>query len=330
MSETDLDSILVSAVIPTYNYGAFVEEAVESALGQTHRRMEVIVVDDGSTDDTAERLARYGDRIRVVWQENRGLSAARNRGIREARGEWVALLDSDDVWHRDKTRVQLRALGQYPDVRLIGSTFVKELSQGDLADPRGIVALGVEDLVGRTRFGPSSAMIRRDCLDEVGYFDESLRSVEDRDMWLRIAARYPVVLVDSPCWLYRTHPNQMNRHANRMHENYRRVLRSFFGKHPEYSRLRPKAEAYECYDAAWAYFCEGARWRSLGLLFASIARHPTRIPGGVHRVKLAARVLMGDKFFGVTRAIKDARSDGKTMTASSILASEVKLPGESA
>jgi len=97
-----MTSPLVTVVIPTYNYGRYICETVESALGQTYSPVEIIVVDDGSMDDTRERLATYGDRIRYIHQQNRGLSAARNTGIQAARGEFVALLDSDDLWLPDK------------------------------------------------------------------------------------------------------------------------------------------------------------------------------------------------------------------------------------
>src|SRR5688572_5767710 len=109
------DPPLVSVVIPTYNYGHLVAEAVDSALAQTYPAVEVLVVDDGSTDDTWDRLARYGDRIRCVRQANAGLSAARNTGIRAAHGEYVALLDSDDAFHPRKLDLQMRYLTSRPE-----------------------------------------------------------------------------------------------------------------------------------------------------------------------------------------------------------------------
>ena len=101
-----MNNELISVVIPTYNYGHFVTEAVDSVLAQTYRHYEVVVVDDGSTDDTRARLAPYGDRIRYIHQENQGLSAARNTGIRAARGGVIGLLDSDDKWHPRKLETQ--------------------------------------------------------------------------------------------------------------------------------------------------------------------------------------------------------------------------------
>ncbi len=118
---------LISAVIPTYNYGHFVTAAVRNVLAQTYRNLEVIVVDDGSKDNTRERLAPYLDRIRYVYQENQGPSAARNTGIRSATGEWVALLDSDDLWHPRKLELQVKYLQAHPEVGLLGSDRVYDL-----------------------------------------------------------------------------------------------------------------------------------------------------------------------------------------------------------
>jgi glycosyltransferase involved in cell wall biosynthesis len=289
---------LVSVVIPSYNYGRFVVEAVKSALAQTYRPIEVIVVDDGSTDDTAERLAAYADRIRYIRQENSGLSAARNTGIRAATGEWVALLDADDLWHRQKLEVQLRA-GERASVGLIGSPGAKTPpTTEDLpADPPA-QKVGVRDFLLSARMGPSSALIRRTCFESVGYFDESLRSIEDRDMWLRLAARYECVLVESPCWWYRTHAAQMSRHADRMFENYRRVLTKFFDEHPEYRRLYRLAMSYLHYDAGWCYLAEGRRIAAVAQLMRSAWYQPVtlgdeRIVKRFPRAKIAARALIG-------------------------------------
>src|SRR3954470_1810603 len=109
----------VSVIIPTYNYARYLPQAIDSALGQTHAPLEVIVVDDGSTDDTPRVLEAYASRIRVIRQANQGAGAARNAGIAAARGEYVAFLDSDDLWRRDKLELQLARFREEPDLGLV-------------------------------------------------------------------------------------------------------------------------------------------------------------------------------------------------------------------
>lgn len=283
----------VSVVIPTYNYGRYVTEAVESALAQTLPPMEIIVVDDGSTDDTAVRLAPYMQRIQYIYQENSGLPAARNTGIRKATGEWIALLDADDVWHPQKLEVQLRAVEDLNGVALIGSPSAPTL-EGPLPVPK-VYELTVRDFVLSSRTGTTGALIRRSSFETVGYFDETLRSVEDRDMWLRLATRFRCVLVDSQCWWYRPHAGQMNRNADRMFTNYRRVLDKFFAEHPEHGRLYRQAMACLHYDAVWPHMEEGERLRGLRCLATSFYYRPfglgdERKPKFV-RSKLAVRIL---------------------------------------
>lgn len=287
----------VSVVIPCYNYGRFVCQAVDSALSQTRTQTEVIVVDDGSTDDTRDRLAPYGDRIRYIHQKNKGLSAARNTGIRHASGEWVALLDADDWWHKQKLEMQLRAVAGRDEVGLLGSPSGEDLPEMLPGEP-GTRDLTVRDFVLSSRFGPSGAMIRRRCFESVGFFNEELRSVEDRDMWLRVAARFPAVCVESPCWWYRQHASQMNRNADRMFSNYRRVLEDFFASHPEHRGLARTAESYLSLDASWAYFEQGDRFVALKKLLRSFWLRPLglsdeQIPERFFRTRIALRMLIG-------------------------------------
>lgn len=269
---------LVSAIIPTYNYGRFVCEAVESALAQSYPAMEVIVVDDGSTDDTRQRLAAYGSRIRYIWQSNSGLSAARNTGIREARGDWVAFLDADDIWHHDKTARQLAAAHTLGQPALIGSRGVDALPDELPVEP-SVRSLGVSDFLLSLPVGPSGTIVRREAFESAGLFDESLRSVEDRDMWLRLAARFPAVEVDCPCWWYRTHAGQMHRHAARMAANYRAVLEGFFEHHTQFAPLRAMSLSYMEADLAWSYYLEGDRGAALAGLLRSLWLHPAAYLG---------------------------------------------------
>jgi len=293
---------LVSVVIPAYNHGRFIRATVANVLEQTYRPLEVIVVNDGSTDHTEQELEPVLGRIKYVVQANKGLSAARNEGIRQSRGEWIALLDADDLWHPRKLEVQLTAVENQEKIALIGSPGSTEPGARILAeelppDPP-VRPLTVRDLLLSARIGPSSAVIRSRCFESVGMFDESLQPAADRDMWLRIAAKAPCVLVESSCWWYRRHPGQMSRNADRMYLDYRRLLSKFFGANPEYRRLRGLAMSYLYFDAAVAYFDEGRRTTALNCLARSAAYRPAglgdpRRPGPI-RSKLAARIMLDE------------------------------------
>src|SRR5687767_14566662 len=157
----------VSVVIPTYNYGRYVGDAIDSALAQTRPPDEVVVVDDGSTDDTPDRLAAYGDRIRVVRQTNQGLSAARNAGIRAAHGDWVAFLDSDDAFHPRKLELQLGALARRPELRLLATDgFHDEAAKWPtVPDAPPLTDVPVARIAVRTCFAPSSVLAHKSCFD---------------------------------------------------------------------------------------------------------------------------------------------------------------------
>lgn len=301
-------SIAISVVIPTYNYGAYVGQAIESALAQTRAPLEVIVVDDGSTDDTPERLAAFGDRIRAIRQDNAGLSAARNTGIAAARGTHVALLDSDDAWHPRKLELQARTLEQFPGSAAIGTGTMHGTAEAPPSSLGGwpeVVSeestpVSLEMLVLRVRFAPSSALIDRQVLEEVGPFDTELRSAEDRDMWIRIAAKHPVRTVVAPLLWYRLHNASMSRNATRMEENELRVLyKSFRELEPLRGQwlLRRKALALANFAAAWRYDQAGQRGRALARSFRSLFLWPLpyreeEIPIPNARIKLAARTAL--------------------------------------
>jgi glycosyltransferase involved in cell wall biosynthesis len=224
---------LVSIVVPPYNYGRFVAEAVASALAQGYPHCEIIVVDDGSTDDTREILAPYCDRIRYIYQANQGLSAARNTGIRAAEGEFIALLDSDDVWHPRKLELQMHFLRGLPEVGLLATdVFMDQRPAWPIVDPSTAapVRIALEDVIGRPRFAPSSVVIRKKCLDAAGLFDPTLRCVEDRDMWIRLASQCGLAKLPLPLLWFRLHPNSLSTRALQMEEAELRVLRKAFAE----------------------------------------------------------------------------------------------------
>jgi glycosyltransferase involved in cell wall biosynthesis len=207
----------VSVVIPTYNRAWGVKAAVDSVLAQDYKDFELIVVDDGSTDDTSEVLASYGDDIRVYFQENKGVSAARNRGIAEASGRFIAFLDSDDLWLPKKLSAQVEFFHQKPDA-LICQTEEVWIRNGIRVNPKkrhqkpsGMI---FEPSLELCLVSPSAVMIRRDMLESSGGFDENLPACEDYDLWLRISCRFPVYLIDTPLIIKRGgHDDQLSKKA---------------------------------------------------------------------------------------------------------------------
>ena len=207
----------VSVVIPCFNGARYLGEAIDSALAQTHPDVEVIVVDDGSTDGTPAVVSGYGDRLRCVRQPNRGLAGARNAGIRHARGPYVAFLDHDDRFLPDKLARQAAVLDARPDAGLVycGWHFID--ADGARLPPTGWdVREGdvTVDLLRGNIMHPATVVVRRTALDAAGGFDEGRTGLEDWDLWLRMAVRgVRWACVDAPLLEYRVHPGQMHRHG---------------------------------------------------------------------------------------------------------------------
>jgi glycosyltransferase involved in cell wall biosynthesis len=205
----------ISVILPTYNRAWILGEAVDSVLNQDYANLELIVVDDGSTDDTASLIATYADRITVICQANRGVSAARNAGIRAASGELIALLDSDDTWLPGKVTAQASFFETHPDA-LICQTQEIWIRNGVRVNPgnhhRKQTGMIFERSLALCLVSPSAVMMRRSLLDEMGLFDEALPACEDYDLWLRIAWKYPIHLIDQALILkHGGHADQLSR-----------------------------------------------------------------------------------------------------------------------
>lgn len=204
----------VSVVIPTFNRAHLVAEAIRSVLAQTLPPLEIIVVDDGSRDATSEVLAAFGRTIQAIRQEHRGVSAARNAGIAAARGTWLALLDSDDLWRPTKLEAQVHYLEQHPDL-LLCQTEELWLRHGRRLNPKSYhrkpSGYCFQKLLERCLVSPSAVLIERRLLDRVGWFDETLPACEDYDFWLRIGCRFPIGLLEQPLVIKRGgYPDQLS------------------------------------------------------------------------------------------------------------------------
>lgn len=223
----------VSVVIPTYNYGRFVGEAIRSVLDQTHAAAEIIVVDDGSTDDTADVVREFGGQMKYVRQENAGVCAARNRGVRESNGELIAFLDADDTWEPTKLEKQVAKFESDPAIGLVhcgmrefddetGQTLKVHLTGGE----EGVA----ENLLlweGPVIVGPGgTVMVSREAFDAAGGFDERMKVGEDWDFCYRVARRFKVGFVREPLVNYRSHGAAAHHNV----ENMERGMSIFYVK----------------------------------------------------------------------------------------------------
>lgn len=208
--------MFVSVIIPTFNRREFVREAVASVLAQRLAASEIVVVDDGSTDGTAEALTRtFGDGIRVVCTANRGVAAARNAGVARSCGDLIAFLDSDDLWLPDKLSTQAAFVRESPEAEICqtGEIWIRNgVRVNPCAHHRKPSGDVFVPSLRRCLVSPSAVLLRRSLFEHVGGFDESLPACEDYDLWLRIAADTPVWCVPAALVVKRGgHADQLSR-----------------------------------------------------------------------------------------------------------------------
>jgi len=215
----------VSVVVAAYNAERTIEEALEGVGAQTVAPLEVIVVDDGSSDATAQRADRSDIATTVLRKANAGPSAARNTAIAIARGEWIALLDADDRWHPRKLEHQLEIATRHPTAAIVACDWARSVD--DLADraTRPCSWLTYRDLLVLNRFQTSTVLIRADVLRAIGGFDPSLDGVEDWDCWLRASLRGPVILEHAPLVFYRDSPDGVSKDLRRLRRGALAILR---------------------------------------------------------------------------------------------------------
>lgn len=257
-------SPLISVIIPAYNQAAYISEAIQSVLAQTFPHFELIVVDDGSTDETPEILAELRDpRIRVIRQPNAGLSAARNTGLRASSAPLVTFLDADDYFLPTKLEVLSAYLDQHPEVGMVAGRvrYIDQRGQLILEPAPPSIPLSLPHLLFANPVCVSAVLLRRNWLDRVGVFDESLRACEDWDLWLRLlAADCPMSWVPDLVVAYRVHPGQMTRQADRMRIAAFATLDKFYRRpdlSPDLLALRNKVYATGwVHSAAYAYLAD--------------------------------------------------------------------------
>jgi glycosyltransferase involved in cell wall biosynthesis len=227
---------LVSVVIPTHNHAHFVGEAIQSVLGQTYRDFEVIVVDDGSTDNTQQVVAEFGDQVRYIYQDNQGLSVARNSGIRAAKGELIGLLDADDLYEPDymSTLVLFLSAHSKADAIYCACQFVDETNHplpqwtGTVVPPEELH----DTLLNGGFFPPLCMFAYKYCYERLGYFDKRFQGCADLDMWLRLSKQFTVIGSRKILARYRILPQSMSSNSARMLNDRIAVLQKHFGRGP--------------------------------------------------------------------------------------------------
>lgn len=250
----------VSVIIPSYNCEAYIAETIDSVLAQDYPDLELLIVDDGSTDKTHDIIQEYGSKVRLICQKNAGVCAARNKGIQQAKGQYICLMDHDDYWYPDKISRQVRAFEEHPETGVVYSDFImwhpdsagffprpnsfnrsdynlrhlyanSNLTRHD-SNNSGVI---VDNEIDHDFSGwiyhlllldcwvlTSTAMLRSEVFQTCGVFDETLPYSEDWDLWLRLSREYPFLKINKSTTLYRQHLQQGNRKVRSI--DYRTVL----------------------------------------------------------------------------------------------------------
>jgi len=274
----------VSVIIPAYNAMAFLPETLESVRNQTFTDYEVLIINDGSTDNIVEWSSQIQDtRVKLIDQENKGLSGARNSGIWHSQGEYLAFLDADDVWEKTKLEKQVELLDQNLEVGLV-STWVTTIdSNGELLELHQIPKIeGVELKKELFKYNiihcGSTPLIRRCCFERVGFFASDLSGAADWDMWLRIARYYPISVIQESLVYYRQHTNNMSKKMRAMLEDVSKVIqRAFEVPYTEFKYLQRVAPSRYAIKLAWESLTEANIYESHWFIIYALTKQPRLI-----------------------------------------------------
>jgi glycosyltransferase involved in cell wall biosynthesis len=282
---------LISVIIPTYNGERYIVRTVDSALTQTYPHREVIVVDDGSPDHTAAALKSFEDRIIYIRKANGGPASARNAGIARARGEYIAFLDGDDLWEKEKLSEQAAFLAGHPDCGLVYTNLsVIDEEDAVVSIPRRPRPSGdlFMPLFMKNSVPTSSVLVRKVCFDCVGLFDEDrdLISVEDYDLWIRMASRYRIGFLNKPLLRYRVHHKGISKNTARSYLGEEKVIRKnadlFQEHHPEIRRVLKRRLAQLYFEFGYEHFHEHDYLKARERLETSLRHAPRQIKGWIY------------------------------------------------
>jgi glycosyltransferase involved in cell wall biosynthesis len=249
----------VSVIIPAYNAMTYLPATLKSVLRQTFTDFEVLIVNDGSSDHILEWVSEIVDpRVKLIFQENKGVSTARNTGITHAQGEYIAFLDADDLWESTKLEKQVRCLEENPAIGLVHTWIILIDEQGKSSGR--VISSNAEgnawkQVVEHNPIQTSTVLVRRCCLETVGVFDQNLRSAEDWELWVRIASRYLLAIVKEPLVFYRLHSHNTTKNWRLIEQGLNPVIEKVFQSIP------PEAQylKHRCYGRGNIYIA----WKAL-------------------------------------------------------------------
>ncbi|OZC37242.1 hypothetical protein B9Q17_03740 [Marinobacter vinifirmus] len=224
---------LISVIIPTFNCYSTLRSAIESALSQTYKNIEVIVIDDGSSDETPSIISSYINSIIYIKQENRGVAEARNVGVRSSNGEWIAFLDADDIWDENKLERQFSKMNDegnswsYTDTRFVGGVNSGRLDSEFTKKHTGSV---FNELLTNNFISTSTVLLKKSKFHNAGGFDTTLPAIEDWELWVRISSKNAVSYVDQPLTTYRVHKKSTSRNTRKVLPYHLKAISVIFSK----------------------------------------------------------------------------------------------------
>ena len=317
----------VSVITAAYNHVHFIRQSIESVQNQTFRDFEHIVIDDGSSDGTADVLKSFGNRITYIRQDNRGTHATLNRAIRESSGAFIALLDSDDAWLPDKLERQMKIFEQFPETGLVYSQAYRIDYQGnfkDTGEPFGKPTIAdratFEGLWRDNPIPTPTAIFRRACVEQVGGFNESLKALSDWELWIRISAKWPVVFIPEPLALYRVHAtNSWDElfNSGRVYRERLRILGTTVAELSENRQLIAAAFLKMMFRTSYALWYRHDYLQALKYFAFAVRLNPMLLKDGImaairsdlrgmHKKRMArstTRLLMGERGTDVLRSV---------------------------
>ncbi len=290
---------LVSVVIPTYNRADLLNAAIQSVLAQTFTDYEIIVVDDGSTDHTAQVAAAYGDQVSYIQQKNAGPAAARNKGVEAAQGVFIAFLDSDDLFNPEKLEKQLLRMNQGHSIGLVYSYYDEISSEGHYIGTKTFDAVGqvYRELLLECQIATPTVMVRREVLQAAGLSDEVLWMGEDIETWLRVARLCEIDRVPESLTQVRVHPDNMVRDPQRILDAY------LYISHKHFTQIQPQPFVFrrqvysKVYARAGQYFLSAQTpqlGRALICWLRATVNNPLSRDAWALGARLAFRGLMPD------------------------------------